>query len=388
MRIALLNPTFLMRRPIAELAAQLADAGHEVTIVWPMDKSQKATNQLHFDKLLKGNARITVLPIWSKEIGAILWSVPTDWLTGYKLWRLGKQVEVMQVWAPFYPMPLLPFVMKRLGLFKARLIGTYDTIPAYSFSMGRITDVIFKCFFALLTRPVLEAAETSSIYSELLVEPAVQAHFTREKLTVVPTGVFLKPKPKTADVREELDIPKDLPLVLFIGLLNKRKGIFTLMEMAALLKERGEAFRLVMIGDGPERDALLATRAALGLEHEVMVLGRRNDVHNFYHAADCFILPSDGEGLPGVVMEAMSYGRAVVSSNIPCLPDLVQDGHTGFLCKPGDATAYADAVGRLCRDETLRAKMEAATKKAIVAWDWSTRLQGFISLYSTNAPRA
>lgn len=381
MKIALFNPTFLMRRPIAELAKILSDDGHQVTVVWPMDKRRSATNQLHFDTLLKDNPNIQVLPIWSKEIKSILWSFPTDLLTLPKLYKIGKTYDLVKVWAPFYLSPLLPFIMKRLGLFKAKLIGVYDTIPSYSFSMGRITDILFKLFFKLLTKPVLGAANRTALYSELLIPHAVKAGFMKTKLAVLPTGVWIKVKPAEANIREELDLPTGLPIVLFIGLLNKRKGVFKVLEVAKRLKERGNRFVLLMIGKGPEEEALKRQIAVDKLEDTVRLLGRRQDVSNFYHQASCLFLPADGEGLPGVVMEAMSYGRAVVSSDIPCIPDLVESGVSGFLHDPSDVAAFTDSLQAIITDKELRKGMEKEALRRISEWGWEKRYQQYKHFY-------
>lgn len=380
MRIALLNPTFLMRRPIAELAALLAERGHEVTVVWPMNKRATAA-QLHFDKLLKGNERITVLPIWSKEIGAILWNVPTDLGLIPKLWWLGRTHDLVQVWAPFYPMPLLPFIMKRLGLFRAKLIGTYDTIPSFSFSMGRVTDKLFRLFFWLMTKPFLNAADITTVYSDLLHAPAVQAGFAQRKLRTLPTGVHLSVKELSGDIRKELGLQPGVPIVLFIGLINKRKGVFKLLDVAESLKVAGQPFYLLAVGKGPEQEQFTAAITERGLEKEVLALGRRQDVENFYHAAEVFILPAEGEGLPGVIMESLSYGLPVVASDIPCIPDLVQTGENGVLVPPANVEGFSQAVLGLLRDPKLAKRMGATARSRIVVWGWSTRVQETESLY-------
>jgi glycosyltransferase involved in cell wall biosynthesis len=379
----LLNPTFLMRRPIAELAKLLADRGHQITVVWPMDKAQQSTNQLHFDKLLKGNDNITIVPIWSKEIGAILWNVPTDLLVLWKLWKVGRSHDVVQVWAPFYPMPILPFMMKRLGLFKAKLIGTYDTIPSFSFSMGRITDKLFRGFFAVVTKPFLNAANVTTLYSELLVDDAVRAGFNKKKLRVLPTGVHLNPKPKDGDIRKELGIPAKTPIILFIGLINKRKGVFKLIDMADSLKEAGHDFRLIAVGKGPEQEVFHAAIAERNVGDVLLAVGRRQDVHNFYHEAAVLVLPAEGEGLPGVIMESLSYGVPVVASNIPCIPDLIAHGKNGYLCEPGDVSAFTESLVEIISSADTRAKMSQSAEKAMVKWDWSKRVESNESLYSS-----
>ena len=382
MKIALLNPTFLMRRPIAELARLLANHGHKVTVIWPMDRQQSQTNQRHFDKLLKDTPGITILPIWSKEIKAILWSYPTDFSLFKKIYQVGKTHDLMQVWAPFYILPLLPFIMKRFGLLRTGLIGVYDTIPSYSFSMGKITDKLFRIFFALFTRPFLNVANRTAVYSPLLTSYAVKAGFSGDRIAVLPTGVDVEVKPATEDIRKELSIPKERPIILFIGLLNKRKGVYRILTVAENLRQRNIDAQIVMVGQGPEAEEIEKQIVERGLAEMVIMLGHRKDVPNFYHAAQCFFLPADGEGLPGVVMEAMSYGRAVVASDIPCIPDLIKQGQSGFLHPAHDTEAFTTSIIRILTDTTLRKAMEKRALQEIAGWSWNKRYPLYEQLYS------
>jgi glycosyltransferase involved in cell wall biosynthesis len=381
MRIALLNPTFLMRRPIAELAQQLAAHGHEVTVIWPTDRRAVHGTQLHFDRLLQGSDKITVLPIWSREIGAILWNIPLDWRLFGKLWKVGRTHDVVQVWAPFYPTPLLPFVMKRLGLFRARLIGTYDTIPSYSFSMGRITDLLFRMFFFFCTRPFLNAAETTTLYSELLRSPALRAGFRGDRLRVVPTGVFPKVLPADRNLRTELKLPSTAPIILFIGLLNNRKGIYKLLTMAEQLRADKVDFHFLVVGTGPERDRFHAAIRERGLEKVITAPGRRHDIHNAYAVASVLVLPAEGEGLPGVIFEALSYGVPVVASDIPCIPDLVQTGVNGWLCSAQDVGAFSAALREIITDVALQKRLAKAAKEGSQQWDWALQYPKFVAVY-------
>ncbi len=93
--------------------------------------------------------------------------------------------------------------------------------------------------------------------------------------------------------------------------------------------------------------ALRAEARELGIEDVVRFLGRRDDARAFLAAADVVVNPSDVEGLPVVVLEAMALGRPIVATAVGGVPDLITDERTGLLIEPGDPEALARAVGRL-----------------------------------------
>ncbi|MDD3799964.1 MAG: glycosyltransferase, partial [Novosphingobium sp.] len=123
----------------------------------------------------------------------------------------------------------------------------------------------------------------------------------------------------------------------------------------------GEAMRLVILGEGPERARLEALRARLGLEGSVELPGHCDDVVSWLGQADCFVLSSDYEGLPGVVVEALAAGLPVVSTDSTVgLRALVEDGRDGWIVPVRDARALTDAMGRVrelpADRQTMRAR--------------------------------
>lgn len=158
-----------------------------------------------------------------------------------------------------------------------------------------------------------------------------------------------------------------LPEILCVGRLVAVKGHHVLLEACGDLKERGVAFHLTFVGDGPERGALEATRAALGLSDVVTFAGAvgQDAVHAHYDRADIFALASFGEGVPVVLMEAMAKEIPCVSTSIAGIPELIEDGKTGFLVPPSDRTILTERLERLLGDPVLRKSMGRAGRKKV-----------------------
>jgi glycosyltransferase involved in cell wall biosynthesis len=185
-------------------------------------------------------------------------------------------------------------------------------------------------------------------------------------IEVVYNGVELDGARRASDLRGELGIPADAPLVGEIGRLCDVKGQRELIQALAQLPdvhlllvgkdlEQGGAFQAEL-----ERDA---TR--LGVRERVVFAGHRDDARAVLGELDVVALPSWTEGLPVVVLEAMAQGRPVVATPVGGTPEVVEDGRTGVLVPPRDPRALAEAVGRLLADPDLRQRMGAAGRARV-----------------------
>jgi glycosyltransferase involved in cell wall biosynthesis/aminoglycoside phosphotransferase (APT) family kinase protein len=155
--------------------------------------------------------------------------------------------------------------------------------------------------------------------------------------------------------------PAGIPKILCVASLRPYKGHAVLLEACRLLKEQGTAFLCELVGDGPLRPGLERRIAELGLGDVVKLAGSlpQNEVTRRLGQSSIFVLPSvvapDGqmEGIPVALMEAMAAGRPVVASDLSGIPELVQDGVSGFLAQPGDAEGIAAALKRLIEEPGL-----------------------------------
>ena len=157
------------------------------------------------------------------------------------------------------------------------------------------------------------------------------------------------------------------PELLCVGRLVPDKGQGILLEALAALRAQHPGARLTFAGDGPDRAALEARAAELGLGDAVRFAGSvgQDRILELYEQADVFCLPSFAEGIPVVLMEAMSTGLPVVTTQIMGIPELVRDGETGLLVAPGDVGALAAALGRLAGDAALRDRLGRAGREHV-----------------------
>jgi len=182
-------------------------------------------------------------------------------------------------------------------------------------------------------------------------------------------GLDLARIPEAPPIREE-----GIPAVLAVGRMVAKKGFPHLVRAAELLKEEGHRFELRFLGEGPDRSALEALAQRLGLQQEVVFLGARSNAEVFREiaAARVVAVPSvitpegDMDGLPNVILEAMSMARPVVGSRLSGISEVVSPGETGFLAEPGDARELAAHLGALLEDAALAQTLGHNARNLIV----------------------
>jgi len=166
--------------------------------------------------------------------------------------------------------------------------------------------------------------------------------------------------------REELR--RDVPRILSIGRLVPDKGHAVLLEAAALLLERGHDFEVTLAGDGPSRAGLERLADSIGLASRTSFPGAvgQDDIHDLYAGASIFCMSSFAEGVPCVLMEAMSMELPVISTRIAGIPELIDDGQTGLLVAPGSAQELADALERLLLDPSRGREMGSRARQKVI----------------------
>lgn len=154
-------------------------------------------------------------------------------------------------------------------------------------------------------------------------------------------------------LRRELGIAEERPVVFCAGRVQPYKGMQTLIEAAALLRDGGSAVEVAIAGDGPYLPALRRLAEERGMAG-VHFLGRRTDVPALLAGATVAVVPSLWEEAFGLaVVEAMAAGVPLVATRTGGIPELVEEGRTGLLVPPGDARALADALRLLLEHPSL-----------------------------------
>lgn len=235
--------------------------------------------------------------------------------------------------------------------------------------------------YAPAARILGRASDLVAAVSEDVRDRLVDAGLPPARVTVVENAVTARrpgPSDVRAGVRAELGVPGDVPLVLSVARLAPPKRVDLLLDAWSEVPTA----HLLIAGDGPERRALEHRALGRGARSRVTFLGDRQDVDRLLAAADVLVLPSEREGMPMAVLEAMAAGVPVVASAVGGLRAL--DPGAVRLVEPGSAAALAAAIGELLDDPGVRRRRAAAGRELVAQRYSSARMvEGYRRAYES-----
>jgi len=166
----------------------------------------------------------------------------------------------------------------------------------------------------------------------------------------VPVTVIANPVKK-----QENEYNEASKTILSAGALGKIKRFDLIVSIGKIIFEKHPDWQWVICGDGPEREDLLRKTAEAKMQKNICFCGSVSDMDSKYRQAAMYVLTSEMEGLPMVLLEAKSHGLPIISFDIETGPsEVIRDGVNGYLIESGDVHKMADRICRLIEDESLR----------------------------------
>lgn len=256
-------------------------------------------------------------------------------------------------------------------LFHANVTGRLASVFA------RVPVVVSSVRVAERRRPShlwMDFATQFLVDREICVSEGVRA-FTESrariasgKLLVIPNPVEPpNPSRPAGEVRSPLGLSKDDVLILSVGRLDRQKGCLHLVEAAVQVLKRCPRAFFVMAGEGAERTAIERATADAGISPRFRLVGWRQDIDDFYGAADVFALPSLWEGMSNALLEAAAAGLAVVATDVEGSGEVIRDGESGLLVPPGDAGALAEALCSLIENPSRARRLGDQARRHVLA---------------------
>lgn len=235
----------------------------------------------------------------------------------------------------------------------------------------------------------VDAWSSTSAMLKRFTSPRVTAHMAVGDATARTVEKIAKLKPGSIgtlyhgvrDVRRDVPHEGDGPVILHIGRHQVVKGIDVLLEALALLPPE---VRLVQVGDGEEREALVALAQQLGVSDRVEFrqLPWDQRAGDLIAGFDLFVLPSRDEGLPVTVMEAMLAGVGIIVTDVGSIREEITDGETGVIIPPEEPAALAKAISDLLADPDRRARLGARAREvALERFTIAATVDRYVELY-------
>jgi L-malate glycosyltransferase len=318
-----------------ELGLYLSKKGHEIhfiTYKQPV-RIQNLTPNLHFHEV----------------------HVPTYDLFKYQPYELALSSKIVDV------------VLKH----KIDLLHVHYAIPhAYAAYMGKkmledegikipmITTLHGTDITLVGSHPFYKKAVQFSInHSEFVTAVSESLKFDTERLFDITSDIKVIPnfidvdkiKFKNVPCEKEQIAPDDQLVVTHISNFRPLKRIIDILKTFKIVSEKLNV-KLLMVGDGPEKERAMRYCKAHGMEDSVLFLGKSNQINEILCFSDLFLLPSEQESFGLAALEAMVHGVPVVCSNVGGLPEVIEDGISGYLCPLGDIDAMAEKAIHILED--------------------------------------
>ena len=171
------------------------------------------------------------------------------------------------------------------------------------------------------------------------------------------------------EVRERLEISPYQRVILSVGRLSKEKAHSDLIAAFKALCETHSEFdcKLVLVGDGPERQSLTTAARESGFDRRIIFTGQLRDVRPYYAMANVFALPSHSEGSPNVLLEAMAAEVPIVATAVGGVPEIVQHEASALLVSPQTPAAMAQAIHQILTDKGLAQRLVANAANLLIS---------------------
>ncbi|HEY5268598.1 MAG TPA: glycosyltransferase, partial [Candidatus Saccharimonadales bacterium] len=197
-----------------------------------------------------------------------------------------------------------------------------------------------------------------------------------EKIKVIPNGVeekFYYDKPRTLHKK---------PRLLFVGRLDIQKNVQLLLNA---LDGISEQFETTIVGEGSLSSDLRKMAKGLKLKN-IKFVGRKDDKEllNYYRRSDIFVLPSEREGMPLVLLEAMAMGLPIVATNVTGSRDVVKNGKNGYLVPIGNVESFRSALLKITSNKSTYKKLSQTSRKMADKYSWEKISAQFEKLYNKN----
>lgn len=237
---------------------------------------------------------------------------------------------------------------------------------------------------ALLQAAMFRRAKKIVVNSAAVWDQCVACGIAKEKTTLISNGVVPLQTPPVSrrQLLAELGLPPNARLVCAGGRLYSHMGIKDAIWAADLLKVVRKDVHLLIVGDGPQRDRLVAFRDQVRIQDKVHFLGCRNDLRWIVAHCDVFWAAGHRSGQPNAILEAMAASVPVVATDVPANKQLLQHDVTGYLIAPGDRAALARLTNRLLDQPEVAERLgRAARDRALAEFSAAKMVARYAQLY-------
>jgi glycosyltransferase involved in cell wall biosynthesis len=270
--------------------------------------------------------------------------------------------------------------------FLVKLSGLGKKYPWAAYHHGYTTTDLKMRFYNQLNRWSLPSANRVITVCEAFAEQLTRAGVRTEQIRVRHNSVVPPRKVSPAErraLRTQFNIGEDEQVILAVGRFSQEKGHADLLHALAVLREIDAElkFKLLLVGDGPEREQLENVVKLLALSDQVVFAGHTSDVAPYYAIADVLALPSHSEGSPNVLLEAMAAGLPIVATSVGGVPEIAADEVNALLVPARDPAAFGQSLQRALKQPGLAEKLKSNALARAREFSPESQARSLIQIY-------
>jgi len=349
------------------LSRKLIENGHEVVVI-TRGSWNKTQREVFDDIEVIRTPFIPIYPFYLHLHGIFL----------NKIFKsLESQVDIVHVHTPLPPLikTSLPMIIT---------VHTPMLTDNRYIKVSSIYSLFSKISARFVSYPLelklIQASDLVTTVSKSIAQELKEYHLNPDQITVVGNGVdekFFIPKQQKSGNNK---------YILYVGHIDREKGLFDLVECGKYIcHERPDVF-FIFAGAGRDLNKLKLKTKKTGFQDKFIFLGQvdRDQIAKLYQNASIFVLPSYHEGMPGVLLEAMSSSLPVVATDVRGNRDLISGGENGIIVPPGSPKKLAETILMLLEDEKIGKNLSKNARKTIEKnYTWNAISSKFLKCYES-----
>lgn len=358
----------------SELGRDLADRGHNVHFISSVlpTRVTELNERVHFHEV-----EMMSYPLFEHQ--------PYDLALATKMATVAR-AEKLDLLHVHYAIPhSISAILARESIKQKRYVPVITTLHGTD-----ITLVGADRSYLPITRYGLQQSDGVTAVSKFLKQATIET-FDYDDIEVIPNFIcqcHYKRLPMDAPLRQDL-APNGEKLLVHVSNFRPVKRAVDCVEIFAEVKKQNLKARLVMVGDGPERSACVYRAEQLGVSDDAIFVGKQTNISDYLGVSDVFLLPSELESFGLAALEAQACELPVIATRIGGIPEVVNDGETGYLSDIGDTKKMASDAVKLLSDEELRRTFGTRGREvAIERYGTEKIIPQYIAFYESVLSRA
>jgi len=357
----------------SELGRDLAERGHNVHFISSFlpTRLTELSERIHFHEV-----EMMTYPLFEHQ--------PYDLALATKMATVAR-AEKLDLLHVHYAIPhSISAILARESIKQKRYVPVITTLHGTD-----ITLVGADRSYLPITRYGLQQSDGVTAVSKFLKQATIET-FDFDEIEVIPNFICQNHYKRLPDspLRDEL-APNGERLLVHVSNFRAVKRPADCVEILAKVRAAGGDARLIMVGDGPERSACVYRAEQLGMNGHVVFVGKQANIADYMGVADVFLLPSELESFGLAALEAQACEVPVIATRIGGLPEVINDGESGFLSDVGDVEKMTKDTLHLLNDEDLRRSFgEKGRELAVQRYSTSKIIPQYISFYEKIVQKA